>query len=64
MTSVLEMTVEELKRKIEKLRDLGWVRSYRKGNTGVGHTMEGLLGYGLCKIIQGFRGELTTKSES
>ena len=46
MTSVLEMTVEELKRKVEKLRDLGWVRSYRKGNTGVGHTMEGLLGYG------------------
>ena len=46
MTGVLEMTVEELKRKIEKLRDLGWVRSYRRGNTGVGHTMEGLLGYG------------------
>ena len=46
MTSVLEMTVEEIKRKIEKLKGLGWVRSYRKGNTGVGHTMEGLLGYG------------------
>lgn len=46
MTSVLEMTIEEIKRKLEKLKDFGWVRSYRKGNTGVGHTMEGLLGYG------------------
>jgi hypothetical protein len=45
MTSILEMTADELKRKIEKLRDLGWIRSYRKGDTGIGHTMEGLLGY-------------------
>ncbi|MHA1928599.1 MAG: hypothetical protein ACTSV2_08495 [Candidatus Thorarchaeota archaeon] len=34
MTSVLEMTVEEIKRKLEKLKDFGWVRSYRKGDTG------------------------------
>jgi hypothetical protein len=46
MTSVIEMTLDELTRKIEKLKDLGWIRSYRRGNTGVGHTMEGLLGYG------------------
>ncbi|MCF2138046.1 MAG: MvaI/BcnI family restriction endonuclease [Candidatus Thorarchaeota archaeon] len=44
MTSIPEMTLEELVRRIEKIRDVGWIRSYRKGNTGVGHTMEGLLG--------------------
>ncbi|MFW9889413.1 MAG: MvaI/BcnI family restriction endonuclease [Candidatus Thorarchaeota archaeon] len=46
MTSVFEMTVDELKHKVKRIRDLGWIRSYRKGDTGVGHTLEGWLGIG------------------
>jgi hypothetical protein len=45
MTSFLEMTVEELTRKIKAIQDLGWIRTARRGPTGVGHTLEGLLGY-------------------
>ncbi|MHA1771739.1 MAG: MvaI/BcnI family restriction endonuclease [Candidatus Thorarchaeota archaeon] len=44
MTTTPEMTLKELTRRIEKIRDVGWIRSYRSGDTGVGHTMEGLLG--------------------
>ncbi|MFQ5833924.1 MAG: MvaI/BcnI family restriction endonuclease [Candidatus Thorarchaeota archaeon] len=45
MTSAPEMTVEELTRKIQTIKNLGWVRTARKGPTGVGHTLEALLGY-------------------
>lgn len=45
MTSVLEMTVEELRRKLSNIKEVGWIRSARRGPTGVGHTLEGLLGY-------------------
>ncbi len=45
MTSIHEMTIEELRKKLEKLKDYGWIRSYRRGSTGIGHTMEGLLGF-------------------
>lgn len=45
MTSLVEMTVEELARKIQNVKELGWVRTARRGPTGIGHTLEGLLGY-------------------
>ncbi|MBD3407104.1 MAG: hypothetical protein GF411_13380 [Candidatus Lokiarchaeota archaeon] len=45
LTSVIEMTTKELARKIEAIKALGFVRSARKGPTGIGHTFEGLMGY-------------------
>jgi hypothetical protein len=45
MTSEIEMTIEELRRKLQKIKEVGWIRSARSGPTGIGHTLEGLLGY-------------------
>lgn len=38
------MTLEEFKNKFEKLKEKGFVKSRRKGPTGVGHTLEVELG--------------------
>src|SRR3989304_7488737 len=38
------MTLKEFKVKFSKLRRQGYVRSIRRGPTGVGHTLESLLG--------------------
>ena len=38
------MTLGEFKKAFARLRKKGWVRSKRKGPTGVGHTLEWLLG--------------------
>ncbi len=62
MTKVPEMTIAEIKRKLERLKELGWVRSYRKGPTGVGHTMEGLLGLGETNISLPDWGKLEIKT--
>ncbi|TXT55910.1 MAG: hypothetical protein BAJATHORv1_30293 [Candidatus Thorarchaeota archaeon] len=45
MTSVIEMTIQELERKLQAIKELGFVRSTRRGPTGIGHTFEGLMGY-------------------
>ncbi len=44
MTSIDEMTADELIRKVKGLRNLGRFRTSAKGPTGVGDTLEGLLG--------------------
>ncbi len=33
-----------LKQKFEEIKEMGWIKSYRKGNTGIGYTFEKLLG--------------------
>ena len=38
------MTLEEFQKEFEKLRKSGWVKSKRSGNTGIGHTLEVLMG--------------------
>jgi len=38
------MDITELKRKLEQIKKTGWVVSRRRGNTGVGYTLELLLG--------------------
>ena len=37
------MELEKLKIKLEKIKEKGWVESKRKGNTGIGYTLESLL---------------------
>lgn len=38
-----KMTLNEFIKEFSKIKDLGWVKSERKGSTGVGHTLEKLL---------------------
>jgi hypothetical protein len=38
------MTLEELKKKLKKIKALGFVKTHRKGDTGIGKTLEDLLG--------------------
>jgi len=35
---------EELVTKLEEIKELGWVKTHRSGNTGIGKTLEDLLG--------------------
>lgn len=37
------MTIEQFEKKFEKIKKLGFVRSTRRGPTGIGHTLEDLL---------------------
>lgn len=39
------MTYEEFKKAFKRVKSMGFVPSQRKGNTGVGHTLEQLLGF-------------------
>lgn len=38
------MTVNEFKKEFAKIKKIGWVESHRKGPTGIGHTLEQILG--------------------
>jgi hypothetical protein len=38
------MTLPELKRKLKGIKDLGFIKTHRKGDTGIGKTLEDLLG--------------------
>ena len=38
------MTITQFKREFKKIKKKGWVKSQRRGPTGVGHTIEQLLG--------------------
>ena len=39
-----EKTVKELKSELERIKEEGWIRSLRRGDTGIGYTFESLLG--------------------
>ncbi|MDE3058465.1 MAG: hypothetical protein KGJ59_10970 [Bacteroidota bacterium] len=39
-----QLTIEQFKTRFEKVKEKGWVKSKRKGPTGVGQTLEQLLG--------------------
>src|ERR1035437_296644 len=38
------MTLQELKKKLKYIKSLGFVKTHRKGDTGIGKTLEDLLG--------------------
>ena len=38
------MTIAKLKKKLKKIKNLGFVKTHRKGDTGIGKTLEDLLG--------------------
>ena len=37
------MTIQELQKKLQKIRELGFIKTHRKGNTGIGKTLEDIL---------------------
>ncbi|MGI8542366.1 MAG: MvaI/BcnI family restriction endonuclease, partial [Aridibacter sp.] len=38
------MNIEEFSERFEQIKNLGWVKSMRRGPTGIGQTLEQLLG--------------------
>ena len=38
------LTLDEFIRKFNEIKNMGWIRTHRAGNTGVGKTLEDLLG--------------------
>ncbi len=42
-------SVMELKKRLEAIKDMGFVKTHRKGATGIGKTLEDLLGVGYGK---------------
>jgi hypothetical protein len=40
----MKMTIEEFKKKFQKIKDAGYISSQRRGPTGIGYTLETLLG--------------------
>ncbi len=43
MTNAIE-TLDDFKRRFEEIKQMGWVTTHRSGNTGIGKTLEDLLG--------------------
>ena len=39
-------SIQELKKRLEAIRDMGFVKTHRAGGTGIGKTLEDLLGMG------------------
>lgn len=40
------ITIEEFKEKFVEIRNIGWIKTHRAGTTGIGKTLEDLLGIG------------------
>ena len=38
------MTYPEIKRKLKEVKEMGYIKTHRAGNTGIGKTLEDLLG--------------------
>jgi hypothetical protein len=56
------MTIKEFKRKFAKIIDLGWVQAKRRGPTGIGHTLEQLMGLTENNIALPDLGEVELKA--
>ena len=47
----MQDSIQALKKKLEAIRDMGFVKTYRAGGTGIGKTLEDLLGMGHPTIL-------------
>lgn len=56
------MTLDEFRRRFKEIRDMGFVKSTRRGPTGVGHTFETLLGLKEDNIAMPDLGEVEVKA--
>jgi hypothetical protein len=56
------MTIEEFRVKFVEIKNHGWVMSKRKGPTGVGHTLEQLLGLNENNVASPDLGEIELKA--
>ena len=57
-----KMTLNEFIKAFAKLKEMGWVKSERKGSTGIGHTLEKLLGLSENNIASPDLGKIELKS--
>ena len=44
-------SIKELKKRLEAIRDMGFVKTRRAGGTGIGKTLEDLLGIGCQPVL-------------
>lgn len=56
------MTLEEFQKRFEEIREMGFVKSTRRGPTGVGHTFETLLGLKEDNIAMPDLGDVEVKA--
>lgn len=57
------MTIEQIREKLFEIKELGFVQSKRKGNTGIGYTLETLLGIAENNFKTPDFGEIELKSQ-
>lgn len=57
------MTLEEFKVRFDEIKERGWIKSTRKGPTGIGHTLETLIDYHEDNIALPDLGEVELKSK-
>lgn len=62
MPKTKEMTLNEFAKKFAKLKSTGWVQSERRGPTGIGQTLEKLLGLPENNIASPDLGEIELKT--
>ncbi len=56
------MTITQFKKSFKKIKEKGWIKSLRRGPTGVGHTLEQLLGLDENNIALPDLGKIELKS--
>ncbi len=49
-------SIQELKKRLEAIRDMGFVKTHRAGGTGIGKTLEDLLGIGCRPVLNNKKG--------
>ena len=49
-------SIQELKKRLEAIRDMGFVKTHRAGSTGIGKTLEDLLGIGCRPVLNNKKG--------
>lgn len=57
------MTLEEVRKRLSEIRKMGYVRTLRRGPTGIGHTLEKLLGIRENNISAPDLGEIELKAQ-
>ncbi len=56
------MSLNEFEKEFAKLKSMDWVKSERSGSTGIGHTLEKLIGLSENNIASPGLGEIELKS--
>jgi len=59
----MNLTIKEIQQKLSEIKKMGYVKSLRKGPTGIGYTLETLLNIDENNISSPDLGEIELKSQ-